>query len=48
MLLNPKKRPDNIQFFRMDYGPYNHVPGEDGANHDTWQDGQFHYHVPKN
>jgi RHS repeat-associated protein len=48
MLLNPKKRPDNIQFFRMDYGPYNHIPGEDGANHDTWQDGQFHYHVPKN
>ncbi|MBE9061400.1 putative Ig domain-containing protein [cf. Phormidesmis sp. LEGE 11477] len=37
-----------IQFFRMDHGSFNHVTGEDRRNHNTWQDGDFHYHVPKN
>lgn len=37
-----------IHFFRMDYGPFNHSVGEDRRNHNTWQDGDFHYHIPKN
>lgn len=47
MLLKPGKD-ISIQFFRMDYGAFNHTPGGDGKNHDVWQDGQFHYHVPRN
>jgi len=30
----------NLQLFRMDYGPYNHVDGST-----VWQDPPFHYHV---
>ncbi|WP_342596900.1 RHS repeat-associated core domain-containing protein [Cyanobacterium aponinum UTEX 3222] len=37
-----------IQFFRMDYGPYNHARGPDRRNWDTWDDGIFHFHIPKN
>jgi RHS repeat-associated protein len=47
MLLKPGKD-ISLQFFRMDYGAFNHTPGGDGKNHDVWQDGQFHYHVPRN
>ena len=38
----------NIQFFRMDYGDYNHTGGKDNGNWDTWQDGKFHFHIPIN
>jgi hypothetical protein len=47
MLLKPGKD-TSFQFFRMDYGDFNHISGGDDKNHDVWQDGQFHYHIPKN
>ena len=48
MLLRSNNLSNSLQFFRMDYGAYNHTPGEDRTNHDNWQDGDFHYHIPKN
>ena len=48
MLLRPNKQDTSIQFFRMDYGAFNHTSGGDIKNHDVWQDGQFHYHIPRN
>jgi RHS repeat-associated protein len=43
-----KNNLSKMQFFRMDYGPYNHEV-EKGKNHDVWQSRtkEFHFHVPK-
>jgi RHS repeat-associated protein len=48
MLFKSNKIDKSFQFFRMDYGAFNHTPGGDRKNYDTWQDGDFHYHIPKN
>jgi hypothetical protein len=46
------KTPGNsnkMQFFRMDYGAFNHSTGSDKGNHDVWQSRtkEFHFHVPR-
>ncbi|MBP0011472.1 RHS repeat-associated core domain-containing protein, partial [Roseofilum sp. Belize Diploria] len=44
----PRRRNLSIQFFRMDFGKPHRTIGEDGGNWNTWQDGDFHFHIPKN
>ncbi len=49
-----KKNPVRIQFFRMDYGDFNHCGTaeecSDKKNHLVWKadNPRFHFHVPKN
>ena len=40
----------DYQFFRMDFGRFNHPRSPDRNNYDVWQDSgkRFHFHVPKN
>jgi hypothetical protein len=48
MLLRHNNKSPSLQFFRMDYSPFNHGPGNEGNNWDVWESGQFHFHVPRN
>ncbi|MCU0329109.1 MAG: RHS repeat-associated core domain-containing protein [Chitinophagales bacterium] len=38
---------DELKFFRMDFHAFMHQNGPGNKDWDTWQDGNFHYHIPK-